>query len=388
MNCDPATLVNLARCLSCVPRGMQAEVQLYLLCQWANSGGAPPCTLPTAPVDLGASAGNAQVTLTWPAGVGATGYNIKRALVPGGPYTVIGTAAASPYVDHTAVNGTAYYYVVSSTNACGESVGNSIESHATPFAPFSYAPATSIITWTDINGAGQSGNLAFFNATANIPSVSIVALDYQALTSISNLSSLTALINLSCKGNFLAALDLTGCAPLVALTCTQNSIASLDMTSCPSIASLYCDQNLLTTLDVTSNMALVYLICNSNLLISFDVINHAALQYLLCNNNLLSSIDVTGCTDLVQLKCNNNLLTTIGMSATPVLTYLLCHVNSMTVLAINNILSDFVYDGNTGGLVNCSGQTPAAPPSVGPPNGIVAKAALLAEVLPWTVTTD
>jgi hypothetical protein len=62
----------------------------------------------------------------------ATAYNIKRALVPGGPYTVIGTSAASPYTDTTGVSGTAYYYVVSSTNACGESAGNSIESHATP----------------------------------------------------------------------------------------------------------------------------------------------------------------------------------------------------------------------------------------------------------------
>jgi hypothetical protein len=72
------------------------------------------------------------VTLTWPAGVGATGYNIKRSLVLGGPYTVIGTSAASPYVDLTAVNGTTYYYVVSSTNSCGESTGNSLESHGTP----------------------------------------------------------------------------------------------------------------------------------------------------------------------------------------------------------------------------------------------------------------
>jgi hypothetical protein len=45
---------------------------------------------------LGASAGNGQVILTWPSVVDATGYNIKRSLVPGGPYTIIGTSPVSP----------------------------------------------------------------------------------------------------------------------------------------------------------------------------------------------------------------------------------------------------------------------------------------------------
>lgn len=129
MNCDPASLAAAARCF-CLPDDRQRGAMIYLLCQWSNKVG---CTLPTAPIDLGVVTGDGQVTLIWPAGVGATIYNIKRALVPGGPYVVIGTSAASPYVDHAVVNYTEYYYVVSSTNACGESAGNSIESHATPF---------------------------------------------------------------------------------------------------------------------------------------------------------------------------------------------------------------------------------------------------------------
>ena len=133
VNCDPQSLIALAQCADeCVSAGLMGASQIASACAWANAGGGPPCTLPTAPVDLGASAGNGQVTLTWPAGTGATGYNIKRSLVPGGPYTVIGASAASPYVDLTALNGITYYYVVSSTNACGESAGNSLESHATP----------------------------------------------------------------------------------------------------------------------------------------------------------------------------------------------------------------------------------------------------------------
>ena len=299
---------------------------LYLACKWASAGGAPPCTLPTAPVDLGASAGNAQVTLTWPVGSGATGYNIKRALVPGGPYTVIGTSAASPYVDHAVVNGTAYYYVVSSTNACGESAGNSIESHATPVVPaFTYAPATAIITWTDINGAGQNGNLAFFNAHANIASVSNVNLNAQGLTSISGLSLLPLLANLNANSNTISTVDLSGCAALVNVDLGSDSMTTLNLSGCTSLVNLYMGVNLVTTLDISS------------------------------------------CLALLGLYANNNLL---------------------TVLAVNTILSKFVTIGNTGGTSITNLQTPIAPPSVGPPNGIVAKVVLQAEVPPWNVTTD
>jgi hypothetical protein len=93
---------------------------------------APPCTLPSSPVDLGAVAGIGSVTLSWTPSAGATGYNIKRSLLAGGPYTTVGTAAFSPYTDFAVVAGTTYNYVVTGTNACGEGVVSSMESHATP----------------------------------------------------------------------------------------------------------------------------------------------------------------------------------------------------------------------------------------------------------------
>ena len=66
------------------------------------------------------------ITLGWRSCLGATNYNIKRANVSGGAYTLIGTAPANGYTDATVVNGTSYYYVVSAVNARGES-GNSAE---------------------------------------------------------------------------------------------------------------------------------------------------------------------------------------------------------------------------------------------------------------------
>ncbi|WP_317259372.1 fibronectin type III domain-containing protein [Paenibacillus baimaensis] len=88
--------------------------------------------IPSMPLGLTATAGNAQVTLSWTAVTGATGYNIKRSTTAGGPYTTVATNVyGSPYTDTTVTNGTTYYYVVTAVNSGGES-GNSNEASATP----------------------------------------------------------------------------------------------------------------------------------------------------------------------------------------------------------------------------------------------------------------
>jgi fibronectin type 3 domain-containing protein len=81
-----------------------------------------------------ASAGNATVTLQWSASTDATGYDVKRAVTDGGPYTPLATPTSTGYTDSSATNGTTYYYVVSATDAAGESA-NSAQVSATPEAP-------------------------------------------------------------------------------------------------------------------------------------------------------------------------------------------------------------------------------------------------------------
>ncbi len=93
----------------------------------ATCGGAPGAPVATA------TAGNAQITLTWAAVPGATSYDVKRATVTGGPYDVVGTPSSSPFVDSTVVNGTTYFYVVSAINGVGEGP-DSTEVSATPAA--------------------------------------------------------------------------------------------------------------------------------------------------------------------------------------------------------------------------------------------------------------
>jgi hypothetical protein len=88
-----------------------------------------------------ATAGNAQVSLSWNASSGATAYNLKRGLSSTGAFSNIASPSTNRYTDTTVTNGTTYYYVVSALNANGES-GNSSQASATPNAPASSLQAT------------------------------------------------------------------------------------------------------------------------------------------------------------------------------------------------------------------------------------------------------
>ena len=88
--------------------------------------------VPAVPLTLAATPRTGRIDLAWSAAQGAQTYNVKRALVSGGPYTVIATGrSAATYTDTSVVNGTHYHYVVTATNAKGES-GASPEAVGTP----------------------------------------------------------------------------------------------------------------------------------------------------------------------------------------------------------------------------------------------------------------
>jgi fibronectin type 3 domain-containing protein len=97
-----------------------------------NATPAAPATAPAMPTGLQATAGNAQVSLSWNASTGATSYNVKRSTVTGGPFSsTVASPTATNYVDSAVTNGTTYFYVVSAVNASGESA-NSAQASATP----------------------------------------------------------------------------------------------------------------------------------------------------------------------------------------------------------------------------------------------------------------
>jgi len=88
------------------------------------------------PAGLIANAGDGQVSLSWPASVGASGYHVKRAMVDGGPYETFACPSGTSVVDSGLVNGTTYYYTVSAAYTGGPDAGgesaNSVQVSATP----------------------------------------------------------------------------------------------------------------------------------------------------------------------------------------------------------------------------------------------------------------
>jgi fibronectin type 3 domain-containing protein len=100
----------------------------------ASAKPVAPQSIPPVPTGLQATAGNAQVSLSWSASSGATSYNVKRSATSGGPYTAISAPTTTSYADSGLTNGATYYYVVSARNATGESA-NSSQASAKPTAP-------------------------------------------------------------------------------------------------------------------------------------------------------------------------------------------------------------------------------------------------------------
>jgi len=96
-------------------------------------------TLPSAPQNLQAVAGDGQVTLTWdpPSDDGGAPillYTIYRGNSSGGESFLITVPLVTTYIDLTVSNGVLYFYQVSATNAVGEGP-RSNEASATPNPP-------------------------------------------------------------------------------------------------------------------------------------------------------------------------------------------------------------------------------------------------------------
>ena len=132
-------------------------------CGGGYGGGGGGGSAPSVVTGLAATAGNAQVSLTWNQSSGATGYYVKRSTTSGAE-SKISTQTGTSFTDTGLTNGTTYYYVVSAYNSYGESA-NSADVSGTPTAPTAgTAPAALIATpgnaqvslnWNAVAGASS-----------------------------------------------------------------------------------------------------------------------------------------------------------------------------------------------------------------------------------------
>ena len=97
------------------------------------AGGGTTGTPPAAPTGLTATAGNAQVSLSWAVSSGATSYTLYRATSSGAETSLITGLTGTSYTNTGLTNGTTYYYKVAAVNSAGTS-GLSSEASAAPTA--------------------------------------------------------------------------------------------------------------------------------------------------------------------------------------------------------------------------------------------------------------
>ena len=132
---------------------------------WTTAASVTPMTIPSAPSNVQATAGDGSVGLSWDSVNGADTYTVKRATSSGGPYTAIeGGISGTSFTDSSVSNGTTYYYVVSATNALGEGPDSS-EVSAMPEAPepgtldaptdlsIEVSETQNNISWASVSGA-------------------------------------------------------------------------------------------------------------------------------------------------------------------------------------------------------------------------------------------
>jgi autotransporter-associated beta strand protein len=128
-------------------------------------GSAIVSTRLAAPASLTAYPGNNEISLVWPATVGATNYVLLRGTSSGRETTTVTTTTNTSFLDTNVLNGDTYYYVVTAVGVGGTSP-DSPEASATP----SMGPAV-VYYWTNtLTTTAQSWNVnANWNPGTNFP---------------------------------------------------------------------------------------------------------------------------------------------------------------------------------------------------------------------------
>ena len=151
-----------------------------------GTGSNGPPAIPPTPTGLAATAGSAQVLLSWNASAGATSYSVYRGTTSNGEgaNALASGITATSFTDTGLANGTPYFYKVAAVNSAGTSA-QSTEVSATPTGSSgSGLPdlIVSSLTWTPTNP--NAGDHVVFTAvvtnqgTAATPAGTIVGVGF------------------------------------------------------------------------------------------------------------------------------------------------------------------------------------------------------------------
>jgi len=206
-------------------RGADGSLPMITFMHLANGSpltGLGCFVVPPAPAGLTVAATNTQAALNWTASSGATGYNLKRSLTSGGPYTTIVTnTAATNYTDVGLTNGATYYYVVTALNPGDESAA-SVQTGVT-LAPAAPAGLTATggytrvtLNWTPAAGAtGYCVKRSTSGAGPYLTNASPATTNYvdSGLSSSSTYYYVVSALNAGGQGSNSAPVDATTITP-------------------------------------------------------------------------------------------------------------------------------------------------------------------------------
>ena len=112
--------------------------------------------------------------------------------------------------------------------------------------------------------------------------------------------------SLTCPGNHLTTLTVSGLLALEHLDCSFNDLSSLNLAQLPSLETLVLTKNRLASLDVRALSRLKTLDCYGNLLTTLDLTGRDRLQVLDCSMNQLLSLKLGGCKSLHTICAYGN----------------------------------------------------------------------------------
>ncbi|MBZ0327430.1 MAG: T9SS type A sorting domain-containing protein [Altibacter sp.] len=186
---------------------------------------------------------------------------------------------------------------------------------------------------TNMDGEIQVSEAEAFTETIDVSGTSAVP------GSISDLTGIEAFVNiegLACDYNDITELNLSSNSALLEVSSSHNMIAAVNLTGNPLLRTLSISENAITNVDLSANTDLFFFQCNYCNLNTLDLSNNPALQFLYVQGNAITSLDLSGNPGLFIVNLDNNQLASVDVTGSPLLDFLFCRGNNLQQLDLSN----------------------------------------------------